>query len=52
MEAVLYGLVYYYPVLSKVISTLSGGEVGRLPLVRGNRTSLFTIGINRAVYSI
>jgi hypothetical protein len=60
VEVVLYRLVYYYPVLgnssrilsNKVISTLSGREVERLPSVRGNRTFLFTIGINRAIYSI
>jgi hypothetical protein len=59
-EVVLYRLAYYYPVLgsddgllsSKAISTLSSEEVVRLPSVRGNRTSLSTIGVNRAIYSI
>jgi hypothetical protein len=59
-EAVLYGLACYYPILgsnyrllsSKAISTLSSKKAVGLLLVRGNRTSLSTIGINRTVYSI
>jgi hypothetical protein len=60
VEAVLHGLAYYCPILdddngilsSKVISTLSSGEVVRSLSVRGNRTSPSTIGVNRAVYSV
>jgi len=37
---------------SKVISTLSSREAVRSPLVRGDRTSLFTIGVNRAVCGV
>lgn len=35
---------------SKITSTSSGGEA--VYSVRGERTSLFTIGVNRAVYSV
>jgi hypothetical protein len=57
---VLHRLAYYYPVLdsnngilsSRVISTLSSREAVRSSLVRGDRTSLFTIGVNRAVSSV
>ena len=60
MEVVLYKLAYYYLILSnndrllssKVISILSSKEVVLLPLVRSNRTSLSTISVNRAIYSI
>ena len=37
---------------SKVISTLSSREAVRLSSVRGEKTSPFTIGVNRAVYSM
>jgi hypothetical protein len=60
MKVVLYRLAYYYSALgynnrllsSKAIFILSSKKIVRLFLVRGNRTSLFTIGINRAIYSI
>ena len=36
----------------KVISTLSSREAVRPCSVRGERTSPFTIGVNRAVYGV
>jgi hypothetical protein len=59
-EEVLHGLACCCPVLgdgdgllsSKAISTLSGGEVVRLSSVRGDRTFLFTVGVNRAVCGV
>ena len=36
----------------RVISTLSGGEGVRSFSVRGDRTSLFTMGVNRAVAGV
>jgi hypothetical protein len=59
-EAVLHGLACYCPVLgdgdgllsSKVISTLSSGEVVRSSLVRGDRISPPTVGVNRAVCGV
>jgi hypothetical protein len=60
MEVVLYRLVYCYPILSdgnrilsdKVIFTLSSKEVGRLPSIRGDRTSPSIISVNKAVYGV
>jgi hypothetical protein len=60
MEAVLHGLACCCPVLdddngnlsSKVISILSSGEAVQSPLVRGDRTSPSTIGVNRAVCGV
>lgn len=60
VEAVLHRLACYCPVLddddgilsSKVISTLSGREAVQSPLVRGNRTSLSSISVNRAVCGV
>jgi hypothetical protein len=59
-EAVLHRLACCCPVLgdgdgllsSKVISTLSSREVVRLSSVRGDRTSLSTVGVNRAVCGV
>jgi hypothetical protein len=39
-------------ILCKVISTLSGEEAVRSPSVRGDRTSPFTVGVNRAVCGV
>jgi hypothetical protein len=60
VKAVLHKLACCYLVLdnnnkilfSKVIFTLSSKEVVKLPLIKSNRTSLFTISINKAIYSI
>jgi hypothetical protein len=60
VEAVLYKLACCCPVLdnnnriffTKVISTLSSREAVWSPLVRGDRTSLSTIGVNRAVCGV
>ncbi len=60
VEAMLHWLACCCPVLDdddgilsgKVISTLSGGEAVQSPSVKGDRTSLSTIGVNRAVCGV
>ena len=60
MEVVLYRVAGCCPVLdsdnripsSEVTSTLFSAEAVLLPLVRGDKTSLSTIGVKRAVYSV
>ena len=37
---------------SKAISTLSNRDAVRLSSVKGNRTSPFTVGVNKVVFSI
>ena len=37
---------------SKSISTLSSRDAVRLSSVRGNRTSPFTVGVNKVIFSI
>jgi hypothetical protein len=55
VEAGLHGLACCCPALddgilsSKVISTLSGGDAVWSHLVKGDRTSLFTMGVSGAV---